>query len=168
MPIKAEVKVSTKESHFPLINVLVIGIQAVSRLNFHRQMEETALVLKGIGGVEFFGYNNRANNTFSNLIPILTGLTEDELVKNCWPSRYSRFDSCPFVWKEFSNNGYTTTFAEDASHIGIFSFNKMGFEEQPTDYLWGPFSILVNVKLEMNMMAIVISVWVTDTRMKLL
>ncbi|KAF2896049.1 hypothetical protein ILUMI_10142 [Ignelater luminosus] len=140
VPVKDKIKVSTTESPFPPVNVLVIGIQAISRLNFHRQMQSTALVLEEIGAIEFFGHSNTANNTFSNLIPMLTGLTEDELVKNCWPSRYSRFDSCPFIWKEFHNNGYATAFAEDASHIGIFNLNKMGFEKQPTDYLWGPFN----------------------------
>ncbi|KAF2881135.1 hypothetical protein ILUMI_25046 [Ignelater luminosus] len=139
VPIKPETKRSFKK-RYPPMNVLILGIDGVSRLNFHRQMPKTAHILQVINAVEFFGYTKVADNTFPNLIPVLTGLNEYELVANCWPSQEDRFDKCHFIWKEFNDEGYTTAFAEDAAWMGLFNFRKMGFLNQPTDYYWGYFN----------------------------
>ncbi|GJQ83832.1 hypothetical protein Trydic_g5690 [Trypoxylus dichotomus] len=121
------------------LNVLIYGIDSISRLNFHRQMPRTNAILKKIKAVELLGYNKVADNTFPNLIPVLTGLSEDELKKNCWPNITSHFDGCPFIWKRYSENGYTTAFGEDASWMGLFSYQKRGFKHQPTDYFSNTF-----------------------------
>nr|CAH7717380.1 unnamed protein product [Callosobruchus chinensis] len=57
----------------PKLNVLVMGLDAVSRLNLHRQMPKTVEYLKQIGSVEMLGYNKVADNTFPNLMPVLAG-----------------------------------------------------------------------------------------------
>ncbi|KAI4464208.1 hypothetical protein MML48_3g00011732 [Holotrichia oblita] len=121
------------------LNVLILGIDSVSRLNFHRQMPKTSAALRKIKTVELLGYNKVGDNTFPNLIPVLTGWNESELKKNCWPNTTSYFDDCPFIWKRFAENGYATAFAEDASWMGIFNYQRRGFKQQPTHYFWDTF-----------------------------
>lgn len=86
------------------------------------------------------GYNKVGDNTFPNLIPILTGMSVNELKKECWLSPESYFDPCPFIWKQYKGAGYRTVFAEDASWMGVFQYQENGFKYQPTDYYWQPFS----------------------------
>ncbi|KAL1124314.1 hypothetical protein AAG570_002082 [Ranatra chinensis] len=116
------------------MSVLVVGVDAVSRLNFYRQMPETAAFLKELGAFEMLGYNKVEDNTFPNLVPVLTGLTEAELKATCWPSTSSVFDDCPFLWKRYSEAGFLTAYGEDASWMGTFNYMKNGFHKQPTDF----------------------------------
>ncbi|XP_031351350.1 uncharacterized protein LOC116176732 isoform X2 [Photinus pyralis] len=137
VPIKPRItKFSTEPKK---LNVLIIGLDAVSRLNFHRQMPNTVKTLKNMGAVELLGYNKVGDNTFPNLVPVLTGLHESELKKDCWPKKTDKFDKCNFIWKNYSASGYATAFGEDATWMGIFNYVKRGFKQQPTDYFWGPF-----------------------------
>lgn len=136
-PIKPHVV--KKKKSLPL-NVLVIGIDAVSRLNFHRQMPKTIEILENLNAVELLGYNKVADNTFPNLIPVLTGLNESELITKCFKTKKSRFDDCSFVWQNYSRNGYATAFGEDSAWMGIFNYLKQGFGKQPTDYYWDHFN----------------------------
>lgn len=116
------------------VSVLVLGIDAVSRLNFRRQMKDTySFLIETIGAVEFLGYNKVADNTFPNLMPVLSGKSEHELTKTCWPDDSYTFDRCSFVWDYFKKAGYVTGFGEDASWMGIFQYCKRGFNRKPTD-----------------------------------
>ncbi|XP_033606143.1 uncharacterized protein LOC111861266 isoform X3 [Cryptotermes secundus] len=146
IPIKLEVEKLCQESrknkpsqNTEHLSVLVLGMDAVSRLNFHRQMPKTESLLRKIHAIELFGYNKVADNTFPNLIPILSGLSEKELQHTCWPKLTSVFDRCNWIWKNFSAAGYRTAFGEDAAWMGLFSYVKRGFKEQPTDYYVRPF-----------------------------
>lgn len=125
----------------PFLNVLVIGLDAVSRLNLHRQLPKTVKLLKQLNAVEMLGYNKVGDNTFPNLIPVLTGLSEEELVKLCWPTTSNRFDKCPFVWNDYKKRGYLTAYAEDSAWMSVFNYLKRGFHKQPTDYYWSIFNI---------------------------
>ena len=120
-------------------NVLILGIDSLSRLNFLRQMPKTYEALKNIKAVDFLGYNKVADNTFPNLVPVLTGLSESELQASCWPTTDSHFDKCSFVWERFKKERYVTAFGEDASWMGVFNYQKRGFHTQPTDYYWRTF-----------------------------
>ncbi|XP_031351112.1 uncharacterized protein LOC116176608 isoform X2 [Photinus pyralis] len=123
VPIKPNVANFSK-SQFKKLNVLIIGLDSVSRLNFHRQMPNTAQTLQSIGAIEFLGYNKIADNTFPNLAPVLTGMTHKELVNTCWRKRSDRFDKCKFIWSNYSKSNYATAFAEDSVWM---------------DYYWGSF-----------------------------
>lgn len=125
------------------LNVLFIGIDSLSRLNFLRQMPNTYKFLKKIGAYEFMGFNKVADNTFPNLMPLLTGYTAEEIEKNCW-NKSTYFDNCPFVWKEYSKAGFLTSFAEDVGWMGLFQYQKKGFQKQPTDYYWTFFDLIVS------------------------
>ncbi|XP_028130058.1 uncharacterized protein LOC114326035 isoform X1 [Diabrotica virgifera virgifera] len=122
------------------INVLVIGLDAVSRLNLHRQMPKTVKYLKEQKAVELLGYNKVGDNTFPNLIPVLTGSYESQLVKTCWPKTSERFDNCTFIWNRYKKEGYATSFGEDSSWMGLFNYMRRGFRKQPTDYAYGYFN----------------------------
>lgn len=122
-------------------NVLIIGLDAISRVNLHRQLPRTyEFLMKKLKGVELLGYNKVADNTFPNLIPVFTGLFENELKKLCWPTPSTHFDRCPFVWKNYSQKGYTTAIGEDCAWIGLFNYVKVGFKTRPTDYYYTTFS----------------------------
>lgn len=125
------------------LNLLIIGIDAISRLNLRRQMPHTySFLTNDFKAIEFIGYNKVADNTFPNLIPILTGLSEAQLTELCWPTTNTKFDDCPFIWKNFSEAGYITSFAEDSTWMGVFNYLKKGFKHQPTDYYWKTFNYL--------------------------
>ncbi|XP_013133443.1 PREDICTED: uncharacterized protein LOC106099430 [Papilio polytes] len=115
-------------------NVIVMGIDAVSRMNFHRTMPKTLQFLKSKGTVELVGYNKVGDNTFPNLIPLLLGIKESELKTTCLPYDQLTFDNCPFVWEWFKQAGYYTALGEDSSLLGSFNYLRVGFSKTPTDY----------------------------------
>ncbi|CAG2169864.1 unnamed protein product, partial [Oppiella nova] len=84
-----------------LPNVLFVGIDSVSRLQFDRHFPITARnVISGQGFHTMYGYNKVADNTFPNLTPLLTGL----YVENLWnETMNAQFDYFPFIWKGFAD-----------------------------------------------------------------
>ncbi|VVC99870.1 unnamed protein product [Leptidea sinapis] len=122
------------ERNNPKFNVIMMGIDAVSRLNFHRTMPKTLAYLKKKEAIELYGYNKVGDNTFPNLIPMLLGIRESDLKRTCWPDRKSTFDNCPFIWNSFKDVGYYTAFGEDSASLGTFNYEKFGFIRNPTDY----------------------------------
>lgn len=123
------------------LSVLILGLDAVSRLNFHRTMPKTLETLRNLKAVEMLGYNKVGDNTYPNMVPVLTGMSEDELTKKCWKTNKDFFDGCPFIWQNFSNAGYRTVFGEDACSMTIFNYLKAGFRNQPTDYYLRPYCL---------------------------
>lgn len=123
------------------INILVIGVDSVSRLNLHRQLPKTVNFLKAQNAVEMLGYNKVGDNTFPNVVPILTGLSVEELTMLCWNNSNTVFDECPFIWKNYKNHGYITGFGEDAANIGLFNYLMVGFRKQPTDFYLQSFNL---------------------------
>ena len=115
----------------------------MSRLNFIRQMPRTRKFLtEDLGAVEMNGYNKVADNTYVNLVPMFAGKYVEELP---WDESTSDvpFDAFPFLWKNFSDIGYRTLYAEDAPKIAIFNYNKAGFHSPPADHYLRPFSLAV-------------------------
>lgn len=115
-------------------NVIVLGIDAISRLNFYRTMPKTMAYLKKKGAIELLGYNKVGDNTFPNVIPMLLGIKSSDLKKTCWPNLKSTFDHCPFIWNWFKEIGYYTAFGEDSASLGTFNYQRYGFAGSPTDY----------------------------------
>ena len=124
-----------------LFNVMMIGMDSVSRLNFVRQMPRTRRYLvQQLKAVELKGYNKVADNTYVNLVPMFAGKFVEELP---WNESISSvpFDRYNFLWKNFSARGYRTLFAEDAPRVAIFNYAKEGFHQAPMDYYLRPFSL---------------------------
>jgi hypothetical protein len=94
-----------------------------------------------------------ADNSIPNLLPVLTGRSYKEFQKECAPNERSQLDDCPFIWKQFSKEGYKTGFAEDATHIPTFYMDwENPFNKPPTDFYMRPFSKF----MESNMVLILI------------
>ncbi|XP_063378063.1 uncharacterized protein LOC134665147 [Cydia fagiglandana] len=125
--------ITNSQKHLPY-NILILGIDAVSRLSLHRTMPKTVNFLKELGAVELLGYNKVGDNTFPNLIPLLLGKKDTELQDTCWPNSRSTFDNCPFIWERYQKAGFVTALAEDTSWMGTFNYFKRGFAGSPTDY----------------------------------
>lgn len=115
-------------------NVLIIGVDSVSRQNLLRTMPKTVNYLKTKGAVDMLGYNKVGYNTLPNLVPMLTGLKDREMHKLCNPSYKSTFDNCPFIWKRYKQAGYYTAYVEDCTNYATFNYLKRGFAGTPTDY----------------------------------
>ncbi|XP_030384445.1 uncharacterized protein LOC115631749 [Scaptodrosophila lebanonensis] len=123
------------------LSVMILGIDSVSHLNFLRQMPHTAAYIhKNLSHVEFWGFNKVGDNTFPNLVPLLSGLDEQELNISCTLplTRAHYYDLCSFIWKRFKQAGYKTIYAEDVASLGLFNFDRSGFKRQPTDYYLRP------------------------------
>lgn len=130
------------------VNVLMLGLDAVSRLNFHRQMPLTADMLRQLGAIEMLGYNKVADNTFPNLVAVLSGMTERELVRSCWDTK-ATFDACHqhWLWTNYSAAGHRTMMVEDSPFLGMFHHEKQGFSRPPTDYYPRPYMCAVDQEM---------------------
>jgi len=116
------------------VNVVIIGLDSLSRLNMIRKMPKTYEYLtETLNAFPMYGYNKVGLNTFPNLIPLLTGYSSEEL-SFCWGNYTAKFDLCPFIWKAFNYRGYATSFIEDTAWMGLFLYLKYGFVHQPTQY----------------------------------
>ena len=115
------------------MNVILIGIDTVSRSHAYRSLPKTLEYLKETGYHDFQGYHSIAPSTLTNFMGFLIGLKRTDVRATCTSSWSSPFDSCPFIWKNYSAQNYVTMYAED----GEQSFNwggQSGFNEKPTDY----------------------------------
>jgi hypothetical protein len=125
------------------LNVVMLGVDSVSRLNFMRQMLETRrYLLDALHAVELTGYNKVSDNTFVNVVPMTMGKYLEDIP---WDETMSQvpFDKYDFLWKQFSSNGYRTLYAEDKPDISIFDYLKAGFHKSPTDYFNRAFSLAI-------------------------
>lgn len=120
---------------------MIIGIDSVSRLNMRRTMPTTLEYLQRNDWVELNGYNKIADNTFPNLMAVLSGENYSELYRKCTINGSRVMDICPIIWKEYKEKGYVTAYAEDVPSIGTFNYLQTGFVEQPTDYYMRPFML---------------------------
>lgn len=125
-------------------NVLIIGIDSLSRLSFIRYLPETyEFLTKTLNAFVFRGMTKVGDNTFPNLVAILTGKSvfNDELPKIQDPKE--TYDKWPCLWKNFSNASYATLFAEDQPKIGLFNYLRGGLQDPPTDHYLRTFWLAV-------------------------
>lgn len=128
-----------KESAPP--NVIILGVDAVSRLNAHRNLPKTLSVLLSIGAVEMKGFTKVALNSFPNGCAYMTGYSQEQLKPICLNKASNSMDECPLLWKSFEKLGYLTAVIEDTA-----VFNK-GFVQKPVDFLFRTFMMAVNKRL---------------------
>lgn len=143
---RIEYNVSLLDGLSRKLSVLVVGIDSVSRLNFLRAMPKTEKYLRETGWIDLKGYNKIGDNTFPNLMAILTGQNQWQAYSKCKPTVAYNLDRCPFLWHNFRNAGYATAYGEDETAINTFNYLKVGFVEPPTDYYLRPY-ILATEKL---------------------
>lgn len=123
------------------LNVVMIGVDSISRLNSQRYLKRMRnYLLKELGAFEMTGYNKVADNTFVNIVPMTMGKFLEEVPWNESMSKIP-FDDYDFIWKQFASKGYRTLYAEDAPEIAIFDYLKSGFHRPPADYFNRHFSL---------------------------
>ncbi|CAG5108936.1 Protein of unknown function [Cotesia congregata] len=123
------------------ISVLVLGIDSVSRLNFLRSLPQTSKYLRETGWTHLAGYNKMGDNTFPNLMALLTGKNSSSAYADCRPREAYGLDNCPFLWYAFQRAGYVTAYGEDDSTLSTFNYLKTGFVDPPTDYYLRPYVV---------------------------
>lgn len=133
------------------LSVLMVGIDSISRLNLIRAMPHTAQHLYDTGWFELKGYNKIDDNTFPNLMAILTGYNSSLAYNTCNPRKVGQLETCPFVWNMFTNSGYVTAYAEDEASINTFNYHKYGFVKPPTDYYIRPMALAAEKNLVKKM-----------------
>ena len=90
-----------------------------------------------------------ADNTYPNLIPLLTGLNVTEFGR----SPFEFLDKHHIIWKDFVSKGYQTVFGEDCYHIALFR-DLPGFRYQPTDYYFNTFILELESNINYNKMGL--------------
>lgn len=135
-----KLRLANDTSSVDRLSVMVLGIDSVSHLNFQRQMRRTAsYIRRNLSHVEFWGFNKVGDNTFPNLVPLLSGLDDEELNISCLSTQPKpSFDGCSLIWKRYKQAGYKTVFAEDVALLGLFNYCRPGFRRPPTDYYLRP------------------------------
>ncbi|XP_078045992.1 uncharacterized protein LOC144474710 [Augochlora pura] len=136
-----ETAVTTVEPLSRKLSILMMGIDSVSRLNFLRSAPNTEKFLRETGFVRMDGYNKMADNTFPNLMAILTGQNITDSYAKCKPTVPYGLDRCPFLWQNFRQAGYATAYGEDETALNTFNYLKVGFMDPPTDYYLRPYML---------------------------
>lgn len=129
--------------HDTHLSVMILGMDSVSHLNFLRQMRSSASYIHNkLHYIEFWGYNKVGDNTYPNLMPVLTGFDEDEVALSCLgtPAKFSNsvYDNCSLIWKRYKDIGFKTFYGEDVGALGLFNWHHSGFKKSPTDYYLRP------------------------------
>ena len=130
------------------LSVYIVIFESMSTARFSRHMTSLTEFMAKNSAFTFEGYSKVADNTFVNIVPVLTGLRAnkgqrgmgDEFhAKNKNIQSYDEVDS--FIWKDFARKGYVTAFVENESKIGAFSYGKkVGFKQaKPFDYFFRPY-----------------------------
>lgn len=124
--------------------ILLVGIDSISKQNLKRTMPKSYEYLEG-NFINLKGYNKIAENTYPNLMAILTGQDMVQLEETCpfFTSNKNRkkdfLSNCDLIWKDYSRHGYMTAFGEDYCSLSTFNYDKKGFPDAPTDYYYRPY-----------------------------
>ncbi|CAK9291642.1 unnamed protein product [Gordionus sp. m RMFG-2023] len=126
-----------------ILSLLMIGIDSTSRLNFLRGLSNTRryLLSQRTESFTFKGYIKVGDNTYPNMLALLTGKSLEEYPEDFGEEEY--FDNCSFVWKAFKKSkiDYSTAYIEDSPNMATFNYFKKGFYNPPTDFYYRPFSL---------------------------
>ncbi|XP_075745390.1 uncharacterized protein LOC119176401 [Rhipicephalus microplus] len=118
------------------LNVVIVGLDSVSRLNSLRHLKRTReFLLEQMEAIELYGYNKVGDNSFPNQVPLLTGRSGEEAMSLC-PEKF--FDNLEFIWDKYASLGYRTLFLEESPKYGLFNYLLKGFKDIPTDYYCRP------------------------------
>lgn len=125
------------------LNVIFLGLDSISHLNFLRHFPNCQKFLPSSSSVfDMKGYTKVGDNTFPNIMPLLTGHFYQHYYNDV-SNKSMFFDDVDFAWKVFSKLGYRTLLAEDAPDIATFNYYRSGFKQPPTDYYYRPFALAV-------------------------
>ncbi|RZC36497.1 uncharacterized protein BDFB_001632, partial [Asbolus verrucosus] len=121
-------------------SVLLVGIDTMSQLNLMRTLPKTHKFLERNSWINLRGYNKIDDNTFPNLMAILSGMNLSQIHTKCNPEK-NVLNDCDIIWKKFREFEYVTAYAEDESKLSTFNFLMKGFNDTPTDFYFRPYLI---------------------------
>ncbi|XP_013422187.1 uncharacterized protein LOC106182088 [Lingula anatina] len=136
-----------RNGRFPL-SIAILGIDSMSRSNFVRHLPKTLKYLqKKMGAFVFKGMNKIGDNTFPNMVAMLTGKRVDgsakfpqEITRRPWSRERIRFyDDYPLLFRNFSHKNFVTMLSEDRPEMALFNYLSRGFKGKPTDHYLRPF-----------------------------
>ncbi|XP_018494602.1 uncharacterized protein LOC100907079 [Galendromus occidentalis] len=118
------------------MNVLVVGMDSVSRLNAHRQFPRTLSFLQTKKNlVELFGYNKIGLNSAPNQIPLLTGVKYSGDNLKARVTNHFFDNETRYLWDDFDSRGFRTMYYEEQWSYGLFVYpSTNGFKKVPTTY----------------------------------
>ncbi|XP_054283059.1 uncharacterized protein LOC129000151 isoform X1 [Macrosteles quadrilineatus] len=123
------------------LSVAVIGIDSMSRLNFMRQLPQSyRFITDTLQGTVLLGFNKVGENTFPNLIPMLTG-------RPCAWGEFYYYQHWPLVWGQFEAEGAATMYSEDLPQFNMFDYVSTGLKQQPTLHYMRTFWLAIEESL---------------------
>ncbi|CAG9865418.1 unnamed protein product [Phyllotreta striolata] len=144
---KVRAKLNKTSNTAEPMGVLLVGVDSISRLNFVRSLPKSHAFVERHGWIPLKGYNKIDDNTYPNLMGILTGFNNTRAYAVCQPTVVGKLDACPLLWYDFAEAGYVTAYAEDEGAINTFNYRKKGFVRPPVDYYYRPY-VLATEKLK--------------------
>ncbi|BFZ21857.1 hypothetical protein BsWGS_24896 [Bradybaena similaris] len=94
------------------LNIIMIGIDSLSRNQFLRACNETySYLMDTLNSFDMTMHSQMGNSMSSNMWPLFAGYSEED-VKN-WCSNRSSTENIRLIWRNFGNAGYRTLFTED-------------------------------------------------------
>src|SRR5699024_9464971 len=135
----------TKPTHQP--NVLLIGLDSLSRLNFLRHFNQTTAFLNTHSFQPFLGHHKIGLNTDPNVFAMMLGLNYSTIEQMAAPQS-GKLDNLSFITKEYSNAGYITSYTEDYVPYGLFNYNFEGFAgPRPMEYTTRAVNLYINQRM---------------------
>ncbi|XP_068629696.1 uncharacterized protein [Battus philenor] len=118
-------------------NVLLVGIDTMSRGRVHKSMPKTVAYLQENKWLDFRGYHKVGSNTFPNLISFLTGKKLSTIYK---ASTKDMTDTNELmIWSKYKNAGYVTAYGEEYLKLPDTFGRYHGFKMPPTNHYARPF-----------------------------
>ncbi|VDI07627.1 Hypothetical predicted protein [Mytilus galloprovincialis] len=143
---RSDKTVKTKKNGGKNYNILMFGLDSVSRLAAIRELPKTLKYLEtNLSGYVLKGYTKVADTTLPNLAPVMTGhyaFTKEFPVIPNLP-----YDNHPFIWRNFSALGAATFFSEDWPRLCTYNLETSGgggFSNPPTNHYMRPFYLAIN------------------------
>ncbi|XP_045519870.1 uncharacterized protein LOC123711362 [Pieris brassicae] len=117
-------------------NILMIGMDSMSLPRFAQTMTETLNFMKSNFWLSYRGYHKVDDNTFPNLMAILTGLKFQIFSDKC----LGQMDPCNdlLLWTTFNSLGYVTAYGEDYVSLPDTFSKNYTLTIKPTDHYMKP------------------------------
>lgn len=117
-------------------HVMIYLLDSMSRINFIRKLPKFYKTLtETLDASVMEGFNVVGDGTPWAVIPMTTGHFQTEL-----PEARKRFanatyiDDWPFIFKDYRNNGYATSYVEEQPAFSAFTYKLKGFNRPPVDH----------------------------------
>ncbi|XP_070073755.1 uncharacterized protein [Drosophila takahashii] len=139
LPLKEDQMGKTPSSEEPVkrLSVMILGIDSISHMHYRRYFTRVMDFVDRLPHAEMFGYNRVGQNSYPNVVPLLSGQSVEEVEsrRGCFgANNQTNFDKCRLLWNDFKAAGYATILGEDSRIGATFNYARPGFGRKPTDF----------------------------------